>query len=102
MAKIATGDWDAVIVGHSQFDMCALSEDKQREYINAEIDDLETALEAAKRDGQNSLSVKSIERSKKSLEEKLNKLNDKQRKDDFIEFEKLGIDKLFIDESQEI
>lgn len=101
MAKIATGDWDAVIVGHSQFDMCALSEDKQREYINAEIDDLETALEAAKRDGQNSLSVKSIERSKKSLEEKLNKLNDKQRKDDFIEFEKLGIDKLFIDESQE-
>lgn len=101
MAKIATGDWDAVIVGHSQFDMCALSADKQREYINAEIDDLETALEAAKRDGQNSLSVKSIERSKKSLEEKLNKLNDKQRKDDFIEFEKLGIDKLFIDESQE-
>ena len=101
MAKIATGDWDAVIVGHSQFDMCALSADKQREYINAEIDDLETALEAAKRDGQNSLSIKSIERSKKSLEEKLNKLNDKQRKDDFIEFEKLGIDKLFIDESQE-
>ena len=101
MAKIATGDWDAVIVGHSQFDMCALSADKQREYINAEIDDLETALEAAKRDGQNSLSVKSIERSKKALEEKLNKLNDKQRKDDFIEFEKLGIDKLFIDESQE-
>lgn len=101
MAKIATGDWDAVIVGHSQFDMCALSADKQREYINAEINDLETALESAKRDGQNSLSVKSIERSKKALEEKLNKLNDKQRKDDFIEFEKLGIDKLFIDESQE-
>lgn len=74
MAKIATGDWDAVIVGHSQFDMCALSEDKQREYINAEIDDLETALEAAKRDGQNSLSVKSIERSKNHLKKSLTSL----------------------------
>lgn len=101
MAKIATGDWDAVIVGHSQFDMCALSAEKQIEYINEELDDLEYALEGAKRDGNKSLSVKAIERAKKSLEEKLLKLNDKQRKDDFIEFEKLGIDKLFIDESQE-
>ena len=101
MAKIATGDWDAVIVGHSQFDMCALSAEKQIEYINEELDDLEDALEGAKRDGNKSLSVKAIERAKKSLEEKLLKLNDKQRKDDFIEFEKLGIDKLFIDESQE-
>ena len=101
MAKIATGDWDAVIVGHSQFDMCALSAEKQTRYINAEINDLEIALEAAKSKGERSLSVKSIERSKKLLEEKLKKLDDKQRKDDFIEFEKLGIDKLFIDESQE-
>ena len=101
MAKIATGDWDAVIVGHSQFDMCALSAERQIEYIKDELNDLEAALESVKSEGKRSLSVKGIERAKKSLEEKLNRLNDKQRKDDFIEFEKLGIDKLFVDESQE-
>ena len=101
MAKIATGDWDAVIVGHSQFDMCALSAEKQIEYINEEIADLEDALESAKRENPKSISVKGIERAKKQLEEKLLTLNDKQKKDDFIEFEKLGIDKLFVDESQE-
>ncbi|MBP1546582.1 MAG: hypothetical protein J6A37_08280 [Oscillospiraceae bacterium] len=101
MAKIATGDWDAVIVGHSQFDMCALSVEKEKQYINEELAEMQAVLEEERIINPKSISVKGIERSIKQLESKLQSLNDKQKKDDFIEFEKLGIDKLFIDESQE-
>ena len=102
-AKIAFGDYDAIVMGHSQFDRVHLNSTTEERWLRKQIDDLRTYLNGmrAKGDGDR-LSVKKIEGQVKTLEEKLKKLLDQSKniKDDFIEFEKLGIDKLFIDESQ--
>ncbi len=100
--KIATGDWDAVIMGHTQFDMLHLSKNKEIEYLNSEIDKLEDALYDMKQEngGKKSFSVKQIEKSLKSHKEKLEKLLEKAPEDDMLCFEQLGVDKIFIDESQ--
>ena len=97
-AKIAANDWDAVIVGHTQFDRMGLSPEREQQYITEELAKLREELENAAEFGEKSFSVKKIENAIASYEDRLNKLNDAQVKDDFIDFEKLGFDKLFIDE----
>ena len=97
-AKIAANDWDAVIVGHTQFDRMGLSPEREQEYIKAELEKRREELEYAAEYGEKSFSVKKIENAIASYQDRLNKLNDAQVKDDFIDFEKLGFDKLFIDE----
>lgn len=100
-AKIATGDWDAVIIGHSQFDMIHLSRERELDMLNSELDHLESALSEMMDDsGKRSFSVKQIEKAIKSYQDKIEKLLDKTPEDDMLCFEKLGIDKLFVDESQ--
>ena len=96
-AKIAANDWDAVIVGHTQFDRMGLSPEREQQYISAELAKLREELEYAAEFGEKSFSVKKIEKAIASYQDRLNKLNDAQVKDDFIDFEKLGFDKLFID-----
>lgn len=97
-AKIAANDWDAVIVGHSQFDRMGLSPEREKMYLEAELTKLREEMESAAAYGEKSFSVKKIENAIANYQDKLNKLNDAQVKDDFIDFEKLGFDKLFIDE----
>ena len=97
-AKIAANDWDAVIVRHSQFDRMGLSPEREKMYLEAELTKLREEMESAAAYGEKSFSVKKIESAIASYQDKLNKLNDAQVKDDFIDFEKLGFDKLFIDE----
>lgn len=98
--KIAANDWDAVIVGHSQFDRMGLSPEREKYYLTAEVEKLREELEMAKDiNGSKSFTVKQIEKSIANYEERLAKLNDAQVKDDFIDFEQLGFDKVFVDES---
>ena len=97
-AKIAANDWDAVIVGHTQFDRMGLSPKREKMYLEAELAKLREEMESAAAYGEKSFSVKKIENAIANYQDKLNKLNDAQVKDDFIDFEKLGFDKLFIDE----
>ena len=97
-AKIAANDWDAVIVGHTQFDRMGLSPEREKMYLEAELTKLREEMESAAAYGEKSFSVKKIENAIANYQNKLNKLNDAQVKDDFIDFEKLGFDKLFIDE----
>ena len=98
-AKIATGEWDAVIVGHSQFDRMGLSKDRMEAYMQAEIADLREQLEEARdKDGSKSFSVKEIEKTIARYEKKLKEGQDKVAKDDYIDFEEMGFDKLFVDE----
>lgn len=100
-AKIATGDWDAVVIGHSQFDMIHLSRERELEVLHTELDRLEEALrEMDDGVGRKSFSVKQIEKSIKAYEDKIEKLLAKAPEDDMLCFEKLGIDKIFVDESQ--
>lgn len=97
-AKIAANDWDAVIVGHTQFDRMGLSPEREKMYLEAELTKFREEMESAAAYGEKSFSVKKIENAIANYQDKLNKLNDAQVKDDFIDFEKLGFDKLFIDE----
>ena len=98
-AKIATGEWDAVIVGHSQFDRMGLSKDRMEKYMQAEIGDLREQLEEAKdKDGSKSFFVKEIEKTIARYEKKVKDSSEKVAKDDYIDFEEMGFDKLFIDE----
>lgn len=100
--KIAANDWDAVIVGHSQFDRMGLSPEKEKAYLTDEVEKLRYELEMAAADsegGKKSFTVKQIEKSIATYEDKLEKLNDAQTKDGFIVFEQLGFDKVFVDES---
>ena len=97
-AKIAANAWDAVIVGHTQFDCMGLSPEREKMYLEAELTKLREEMESAAAYGEKSFSVKKIENAIANYHDKLNKLNDAQVKDDFIDFEKLGFDKLFIDE----
>lgn len=100
-AKIATGDWDAVIIGHSQFDMIHLSRERELETLYSEVDKLEAALdEINATSNKGSYSVKQVERAIKSYTDKIQKLLEKTPKEDMLCFEQLGIDKIFVDESQ--
>ncbi len=102
LANIAANDWDAVIVGHSQFDRMGLSPERESEYIQSEVKKLRHELELIRAENPNdkkNFSVKQIEKTITSYEDRLKKLDDKQAKDDFIDFEQLGFDKIFVDES---
>ena len=97
-ARIATGDFDAVIIGHSQFEKIPLSRERQEAVIRDQIDEVVDAITEAKTERQERFTIKQMERTKKSLEEKLRRLHDK-KKDDTVTFEELGIDRLFVDEA---
>lgn len=98
-AKIATGDYDAVIIGHSQFEKIPLSTMRQIQYINNQIDEISKGIEEMKRQQGTRFTVKQMEKTRKNLQVKLEKLNDQSRKDDLLTFEELGIDRLFVDEA---
>lgn len=98
-SRIATGEYDAVIIGHSQFEKIPLSQERQKATIEKQINDIEMAIKQARESNGEYFSVKQMERSKKTLQVRLDKLNDPNRKDDVVTFEQLGIDRLFVDES---
>ncbi len=98
-SRIATGDYDAVIIGHSQFEKIPLSQERQAAIIEQQIDEIETAIAMAKADNGERYTIKQMEKSRKSLEARLDKLNDTTRKDNVVTFEQLGVDRLFVDES---
>ena len=98
-SRIATGDYDAIVIGHSQFERVPLSPERQKAIVERQIDDITLALADAKREDSRSFTVKQMEKTKKTLEAKLQKLNDQTRKDDVVTFEELGVDRLFVDES---
>ncbi|MBO5494529.1 MAG: DEAD/DEAH box helicase family protein [Eubacterium sp.] len=97
--KIATGDYDAVIIGHSQFEKIPVSVERQIYLIEEQINDIVKGIEEAKRNNAERFTVKQMQKTQKSLEARLKKLNDQTRKDDVVTFEELGVDRLFIDES---
>ena len=97
--RIATGDYDAVIIGHSQFEKIPMSIERQRYLIEQQIDEIVEGIEDAKRSNAENFTVKQLMKTKKSLETRLAKLNDQSRKDDIVTFEELGVDRIFIDES---
>jgi len=98
-SRIATGDYDAVIIGHSQFEKIPISKERQEYELKSQIDEIVEFIGEYKRDRDQRFSVKQLEKTKKSLEAKLKKLNDYYKKDDVVTFEELGIDKLFVDEA---
>ena len=98
-SRIATGDYDAVIIGHSQFEKIPLSTERQMEMIERQITEIEMAIEALKAENGERYSIKQMEKTKKSLSTRLSRLNDSSRKDNVVTFEQLGVDKLFVDES---
>lgn len=97
-SRIATGDYDAVIIGHSQFEKIPISKQRQEYELQSQIDEIIDFIEEYKRNREQKFTVKQLEKTKKGLEAKLKKLNDDYRKDDVVTFEELGIDKLFVDE----
>lgn len=97
-ARIATGDYDAVIIGHSQYEKIPLSAERQRNILEEQIDEIEMAISLAKEAQGENYTIKQMVKSRKNLEVRLAKLNDK-KKDDVVTFEELGIDRLFVDES---
>ena len=99
-ARIATGDYDAIIVGHSQFERIPVSLERQRAWIQSEIDAVTDGLRELKFSRSERFSVKQLERMKKNLESRLEKLSAQERKDDFLTFEELGVDRLYVDEAQ--
>ena len=99
-ARIATGDYDAVIIGHSQFEKIPLSAERQERLIQEQMDEIEEAIEEAKAQAGEHFTVKQLEKLRKSLKQKLKKLQGADRKDDVVTFEQLGVDRLFVDESQ--
>ena len=98
-ARIATGDYDAVIIGHSQFEKIPLSAERQERLIQEQMDEIEEAIEEAKAQVGEHFTVKQLEKLRKSLKQKLEKLQGTDRKDDVVTFEQLGVDRLFVDES---
>ena len=98
-SRIATGDYDAVIIAHSQFEKIPLSRERQIALLKDQIADITFSIEAAKEEAGQQYTVKQMEKTKKTLKAKLEKLNDQTRKDDVVTFEQLGIDRLFVDES---
>lgn len=100
-ARIATGDYDAIIIGHTQFEKIPLSPENERRHIERQLDALELSLTDAKRNKDLNFTVKRLESSKKKLETRLEKLMDAKEKDDVVTFEELGVDRLFVDEADE-
>ncbi|MBO6309576.1 MAG: DEAD/DEAH box helicase family protein, partial [Oribacterium sp.] len=100
-SRIATGDYDAVIIGHSQFEKIPLSTERQIAIIERQIEEIETAIALAKAERGERYTIKEMEKSRKSLVAKLDKLNDTTRKDNVVTFEQLGVDRLFVDESHD-
>ncbi|BFL39157.1 LPD11 domain-containing protein [Agathobaculum massiliense] len=100
-ARIATGDYDAVIIGHSQFEKIPLSPEQERAHVERQLDDLELSLSEAKNSKSQNFTIKQLESSKKKLEARLEKLMDAKEKDDTVTFEQLGVDRLFVDEADE-
>ena len=98
-SRIATGDYDAVIIGHTQFEKIPLSKERQIAMLEQQIADITFSIEEAGRQAGQNYTVKQLEKTKKSLQAKLKKLNDQTRKDDVVTFEQLGVDRLFVDES---
>ena len=98
-SRIATGDYDAVIIGHSQFEKIPLSLDRQIRMIEEQIEEIAAGIEALEAEEGSYYSVKQMEKTKRGLETKLQRLNDRERKDDVVTFEELGVDRLFIDEA---
>ena len=98
-SRIATGDYDAVIIGHTQFEKIPLSKERQIAMLEQQIADITFSIEEAGRQAGQNYTVKQLEKTKKSLQVKLKKLNDQTRKDDVVTFEQLGVDRLFVDES---
>ena len=98
-SRIATGDYDAIIIGHSQFEKIPMSLERQQAILERQIEEILEGIEQAKAQKAERYTVKQMERTRKSLETRLAKLNDQSRKDDVVTFEQLGIDRLFIDES---
>ena len=98
-ARIATGDYDAVIIGHSQFEKIPLSPERQKAVIQDQIDEIIAAIESAKEEEDSHFTVKQMEKTKKNLEAKLEKLAAKEKKDNVVTFEELGVDRLFVDEA---
>ena len=97
--RIATGEYDAVIIGHSQFEKIPMSAERQRIILEQQIAEIVMGIEEVKRNRGENFTIKQMEKTKKNLQAKLNKLNDQSRKDDVVTFEELGVDRLFIDES---
>lgn len=97
--RIATGDYDAVIIGHSQFEKIPMSVDRQRAILEQQIDEIMMGISEAKREKAENFTIKQMEKTKKGLQAKIDKLNDQSRKDDVVTFEELGVDRIFIDES---
>ena len=98
-SRIATGDYDAVIIGHSQFEKIPLSTERQMAMIERQITEIEMAIESLKAENGERYSIKQMEKTKKSLSARLSRLNDSSRKDNVVTFEQLGVDRLFVDES---
>ena len=97
--RIATGDYDAVIIGHSQFEKIPMSIERQRAILEQQLEELTDGIADLKRNRGENFSIKQLEKSRKAVKQKLEKLNDQSRKDDVVTFEELGVDRLFIDES---
>ncbi len=97
--RIATGDYDAVIIGHSQFEKIPMSVERQRAILEQQIDEIMVGISDAKREKAENFTIKQMEKTKKGLQAKIDKLNDQSRKDDVVTFEELGVDRIFIDES---
>ena len=97
--RIATGDYDAVIIGHSQFEKIPMSMERQREQLQRQLDDIEMGIDDIQKSHGEQFTVKQLMKTRKSIQAKLDKLNDTKRKDTVIDFEELGVDRLFIDES---
>ena len=97
--RIATGDYDAVIIGHSQFEKIQMSVERQREQLQRQLDDIEMGIDEVQKSHGEQFTVKQLMKTRKGIEAKLKKLNDTKRKDTVIDFEQLGVDRLFIDES---
>ena len=97
--RIATGDYDAVIIGHSQFEKIPMSVERQRVILEQQIDEIMMGISEAKREKAEKFTIKQMEKTKKGLQAKIDKLNDQSRKDDVVTFEELGVDRIFIDES---
>ena len=98
-SRIATGDYDAIIIGHSQFERIPLSKERQMAMIEQQIEEIMLAIKEAQSDDSPRYSIKQMEKTRKGLEKRLEKLNDDTRKDDVVTFEQLGVDRLFVDES---
>ena len=97
--RIATGDYDAIIIGHSQFEKIPMSIERQKAILQQQLDEILEGISELKRNRGDNFSIKQLERTKKTVKQKLEKLNDQSRKDDVVTFEELGVDRIFIDEA---